>query len=558
MKLRTSFFNKTVLKKDMTRFAPLWGIYTVLMLIFLIIAWDGCGNSAQFMNSASGIMAGMGILNMIYAGLSGILLFGDLFDPRTCNMLHAMPVRREGWFVTHLMSGLLFSVVPNLLGCLITAAMLGRYAYGALLWFALMVLEYLLFFGIAAFAAQCAGNRLGAMTIYCMVNFFGALATWLVQLFYEPLLYGMRLRCRFLEWFRPVGKLLNGDYLITEYDNMTQKTVLQEIPTEPWIYAGVAAVVGIGLMVLALVIYRKRSLENAGNLISLKPVTPVFLVLWSLCVGVIFYGLGTESYLLLLIGSAVGFFTGRMLLEKKVHVFSGKNMAVFGVAVVIFVVTLGLTAWDPVGVTREIPETDEISSVCIYPWETSYDMFYEIMPEEGCLLTDTQDVEQIRALHQYMVENKTSRIGTEPVTIVYELKNNRTVERYYNVPTDSEYMKILSRIYSRPEYVLGEADLETLLENVISLQFQNYEVDGLHYKYNGNVAEDPDAKELLEAIYQDCCEGTMDQWSFGRNAIAFVTVRVMNDDGIREYQLEVYQESTNTRAVIQSLQNAEE
>ena len=550
------WLSPTVIKKDVTRFAPLWGIYSVLMLIFLVMTWDSCDNSAQFINDASGIMAGMGIVNMLYAGICGILLFGDLFDPRMCNMLHAMPLGRESWFFSHLVSGLLFSVVPNLLGGLVTAAMLGQYAYGALLWFALMVLEYLLFFGMAAFAAQCAGNRLGAAVIYCMVNFFGALVSWLAQMFYEPLLYGMRLRCRFLEWLRPIGKMINGDYLITEYDNMTRTTALQEIPVKPWIYAGAAAVVGVSLVVLALMLYRKRSLESAGNLISVKPVIPVFLVLWSLCVGAIFYVLGVESYLMLLFGSAVGFFTGRMLLEKKVQVFSGKNLVTFGVSVAIFVATLGVTAWDPMDITRYVPEADEISAVRIYPQEAGYYEFYGMMQEQCCLLTEAEDLEKIRTLHQYMVEKRPDTESyINPVTIVYELKNGRTVERYYNVPMDSEHMKILSSIYSRPEYVLGEADLDVLMEKTVALQCQDYEVDGLHYKYNGNVAEDPDAGALLEAIYQDCCEGTLDQWSYGKNSLAYIRIGIMEDYGIREYYIDVYQNSTNTRAVIRRLQN---
>ena len=33
MKLKTSFFNATVLKKDITRFAPVWGIYSVILLL---------------------------------------------------------------------------------------------------------------------------------------------------------------------------------------------------------------------------------------------------------------------------------------------------------------------------------------------------------------------------------------------------------------------------------------------------------------------------------------------------------------------------------------------
>ena len=40
MKSRTSFFNKTVFKKDLTRFAPAWGVCTILMLLALISMAD--------------------------------------------------------------------------------------------------------------------------------------------------------------------------------------------------------------------------------------------------------------------------------------------------------------------------------------------------------------------------------------------------------------------------------------------------------------------------------------------------------------------------------------
>ena len=33
MKLRTSFFNGTVLRKDITRFAPVWGLYSIFTLM---------------------------------------------------------------------------------------------------------------------------------------------------------------------------------------------------------------------------------------------------------------------------------------------------------------------------------------------------------------------------------------------------------------------------------------------------------------------------------------------------------------------------------------------
>ena len=36
MKSRTSFFNTTVLRKDITRFAPAWGLYLTGMLLICL------------------------------------------------------------------------------------------------------------------------------------------------------------------------------------------------------------------------------------------------------------------------------------------------------------------------------------------------------------------------------------------------------------------------------------------------------------------------------------------------------------------------------------------
>ena len=555
MRSRTSLLNKTVLIKNITRFAPLWGIYSVLMLIFLVLRWDNCDSGAEFANTASQIMAGMGIVNMLYAGLSGMLLFRDLYDPRMCNALHAMPLRRENWFATNLVSGLLFSLVPNFLGGLITAAMLGQYALYALSWFALMILQYLAFFGIAVFAAQCAGSRFGAITVYTLINFIKVLLTWLIQSIYEPFLYGISIDFDSLSWLCPVIKFSRVDYLETSYDKFTGTTVLERISAQPWIYAGAAALVGVALMVLALLIYRKRALENAGNLISLKPVIPVFRILWTLCVASLFYVFGSADteYILLAIGSAVGFFTGQMLLEKKVQVFRGKNFLKYGLLVAVFAGTMGLTAWDPIGITEYVPQTEEIAAVRVYPQEAEY---YGWTPERCCLLTQPRDVENIRKVHQYMLEERpATELSVNPVTIVYELKNGRTVERSYYVPPYSKAIEILSGIYSRPEYVLGEADLDKLMGKVITLQYRDYGSDGTALVFNGSVTDQPDARALVEALYKDCCEGTMDQWSwsFGSDSEGSVTLRVMENYEVSNIHIEISEANKNTLEWVRQL-----
>ena len=95
MKIKTSFFDGTVFKKDVTRFAPLW----VLYLIVGFMHFFRSGIRAEVLES---MISRAGFLSFLYAMLTAQLLFGDLFDERLCHALHAIPLRREGWFLTTL------------------------------------------------------------------------------------------------------------------------------------------------------------------------------------------------------------------------------------------------------------------------------------------------------------------------------------------------------------------------------------------------------------------------------------------------------------------------
>ena len=107
------------------------------------------------------MMRTMSVVNLIYGGVCANMLFGDLFQSRMCNALHAMPMRRESWFFTHVCAGLLFSLVPNVVTTVFQMVLLGKYFYIAPLWLVVVTGQFLFFFGVGIFAVMCAGNRLG-------------------------------------------------------------------------------------------------------------------------------------------------------------------------------------------------------------------------------------------------------------------------------------------------------------------------------------------------------------------------------------------------------------
>ena len=167
MKSRTSFFNKTVFKKDLTRFAPAWGVCLILMLLALISMADRSFAYYRLQNVRDSITI-MSWLNLIYAAVVAQMLFGDLFTSRMCNALHALPLRRECWFGTHVVSGLAYSLLPNLVIALIALPIMRlESGWVSVFWWLLASeLQYLFFFGTAVLCVMLSGNRLGQLALH--------------------------------------------------------------------------------------------------------------------------------------------------------------------------------------------------------------------------------------------------------------------------------------------------------------------------------------------------------------------------------------------------------
>ena len=195
MKSRTSFFDKTAFRKDLTRFAPAWGLYSVGLVMILTALWLNDSMSYRNTDNIAELIPITALANLCYGFLNAQLLFGDLFTSRLCNALHAMPLKRQTWFGSHVAAGMCFSLVPNL-GAALLAWLMFDFGAGwpVMLWWLLAAtLQYLCFFGIAVLAMMLSGNRLASALIYAMVNFFSLLVMWLLDSLYEPLLLGVRI-----------------------------------------------------------------------------------------------------------------------------------------------------------------------------------------------------------------------------------------------------------------------------------------------------------------------------------------------------------------------------
>ncbi len=517
MKLKTSSF-RTVFRKDLFRFAPLWALYFIGGLMVTLAGVELDNANYYQVENLNDFLVAMGIINMIYAALCAQVLFGDLFTGRMCNALHALPLRRETWFLSHVAAGLCYSLVPHLVVMLLVALSMGEFWFVPLLWIAVSALGFVFFFGVAVLSCMCTGNRIAMVLVYAIINFISGLAYGFIQLVYMPQLPGLELEGDIFYKLCPVVTLTSGrEYFGFETNkslwDMTASQRMQafQIHWSAWVYPAVLAVLGLAALGLALLLYRRRALECAGDFVAIRVLNPVFTVIYTLCVGAVFALLGeafVDSYVAwLLVGLAVGYFTSRMLLQRTVRVFQPKSFLYCA----IFMAALGLSVWvtdlDPLGLTRWTPEIDSVSSVTVS--NSSGSSILE--------LTEPEEIEKAIAAHKQAIANgRTSGSGsywyydssTSYVSISYQLKDGSTRKRsYYLTAGDLEPLRTE---YSAPERVLGYEDWEQFASGV-----KYIEICETATGCTVELTDREEIQELLEAIKQDCEAGIMAQlWVF--------------------------------------------
>ena len=496
MKSETSSF-KTVLRKDVTRFAPLWAIYLIggLLVVLSITDYMDAEDVGRYLSNTIGPFS---IINMIYAGLAAQLLFGDLFNSRLCNALHAMPMRRETWFAAHIISGFLYSVVPHAIAMLLILPRLGEFWFLAFVWMLAMALGFLFFFGLAVFSVFCTGNRFAMTAVYAILNFLSLIAWWFVATIYEPVLFGVSIKGDWFSLFCPVVKLCSlNQFVIFKHQ--------QYQGLGDWSYLIILAVLGVALLGASLLMYRRRALESAGDFMAVRPLAPVFSVVYTLCVGAVFAMFGQlfgDGYLLFLfIGIAVGYFTGQMLLQRSLRVFKAAAFGKLALLAVLLVASVFLVRWDPAGITRWVPQENQVEKVTISNTPT----FYEYNAST-ITLREPEEIEKVLQAHQSILDNRDREDDGNWQTIAfrYYLKDGTVRERNYTVRLTDEAVRLLSSLYVKPEQVLGYSDWDAFLTSVKAVYVEHATIEDLEKCH-----------ELVKAIRADCEEGNMTQyWRF--------------------------------------------
>ena len=503
MKSRISFFNLALFRKDITRFTPLWVIYTVgmslLMVSLMSVGWgyvSELDRAAHRVYVLSESIGPMGIMNLLYGMLAAQLLFGELFNSRLCNALHAMPVSREARFGSHLVAGLAFSIVPNLVVSLLLMPNLNLWWYTALLWWGAMTLEYLFFFGVAMLSMQCTGNRFAAILVYAIINFGAMAALWFASVIFVPMMPGVVLNAEAFALYSPVVKLCTlSNWLFVEVVENTYYFQWGESWPVLWGYGAVGLVSVIG----AVLLYRRRALECAGDFMAVRALKPVFLLIYTLCVGAflaVFGSLfgGDTSAAFLLTGFAIGFFTGAMLLDRSIRVFTRKHFLQLGVLAAVMILSFVAVQGDWFGIVRYVPDAGSVKEVQL---ERRY------YGSERVKVSDPEQLELVCKAHGLALTEEGCKHGDAyRYEITYHMKDGRTIIREYTLCGQTEAALTLEGVLSSPVALLGiEGSFEDYVKSVTDI-----EVEGMIRRQLLNKVEQ---EELLTYIIRDCRNGSM-------------------------------------------------
>ena len=499
MKSGTSYFNATLLKKNLTRYWPIWALYTLIWTYALPVnclmvqqqAWHLDSQLQRMQSFANGIpdlLEGMGpFMAFCFGILTAMAMFSYLYHTRSAGMIHSLPVRREGLFLTSYLSGLVCLLGPHALVWLLTLGAEGLCGYVDLytisIWLAGQSAMCLFFYSFAVFCAMFTGHILALPAFYGILNFLVYVVTMLVNTLLEPFLYGFvglpESAERAILWLTPLAQIYNE----VRWYNAGLGYELQGVP-ELVIYAAA----GLVFAAAALLVYRKRHIETAGDVVAVAVVRPIFKYGVALCSGLCFgfwlyamFGLEALGGLTgsLLLWTFIGYFVAEMLLKKTFRVWKAWR----GCAVLLVLVAVGLGGLhtDVFGFTTRVPAPATVQSVRVdgmgsYPYDTGRNFQFET--EDSVL------IEKVVALHRAIVNQyKDPEIapGEEGtyirLDVLYTLSNGTTLRRNYRVNLwDNTALARAARDFYCDEEV---ARLAYALDSIDPNRLGNMEVSGL-------------------------------------------------------------------------------
>lgn len=563
MRSKTSCFNSTLFRKNLSRYWPLWGLASFGGAMFpLAMLLELLHNGFRFWSPLETRQAyytvlsyGVPVISIVYAILCAMAVWSYLYNARSVGMMHTLPVRREGLFVTNVLSGLTMMAIPyavtGVLLVLVSLLFGGFEPVGVLVTVLGVMGESLFFFGLATFCVFVVGNVFMLPALYGLLNFIAVLTDFMVNLLAQGFCFGLNSSYSgTVEWLSPVVYLVqkispNSTYE-TQWvtDRLGGQRYETSVPTSVtlengWLIAAYAAA-GAALLGLAWLLYRRRRSESAGDVVAVGWMKPVFrygcAAYSAILGGRLLYALLWENFqggqyftvlpmiLCMIAGGAVGYYAASMLLAKTPRVFRSTWKGMLAVALGCAALC-GAMKYDLFGVVRRVPAPDSVKLVNVYAVGSNY---YLTPGKDDAL------IEEVRTLHQTIIDDKdyilryrsrtdydfvadtaSTEMAVEDsgaqstisnIRITYMLNSGLKVERRYRLyltsgrmAQEGTYDYLLDQLINSPE----------MRQKCIRWQEEGFQLDEAWYdtRYNGGDISSREAGLILDAVAKDAENG---------------------------------------------------
>ncbi len=466
MTSRISCFDRAVFRRALKKTAPVWILYTLYELLLPLRLFSFCqslsSGAEDYTVQIEKTLLDYARLNasvvpFLLGGLLAWVLFSFLFRAGTAYFYAALPVRRETLFLTNYLTGVLLCAAPALLSSLLlwaVGAIFGVPAFiPAMQVFAATLLGFVLFFSFAVLVCCVTGQMAAMPIVYLILNFtFYVLETIVRQLLFT-FVYGMPYsQSSTMQSFAlratPVLGLMQGGFFRVRTDWLERDGMyyMEYAPRlEGWGYLGALAALGLVFALCAFLLLKHREMERSGDVIAVSWLRPVALYVFTIGCALVLGALMAELFssqtadnfwyvlLFLFMGAFVGYFTGKMLLQKTFHVFRSGWLGL-GACCLALLLAFGSMKFDLFGYSRYLPERSEVQAAGLTHYQASG-------------LYTTQDdafIQDVLALHTAAIGQKSAqeqrrqayRLGTdytEQFYITYRMTGDTLTERYYSI-----------------------------------------------------------------------------------------------------------------------------
>ena len=119
MQSKTSCFNGTLFRKNLTRFWPLWGLASFIGApvppgdFAEFSRGDWSLTAPEFTRMYYQVVSVVPAIDLVYAALCALAVWSYLYSARSVGLMHTLPIRREGIFLTNFLSGFAMTLIPT-------------------------------------------------------------------------------------------------------------------------------------------------------------------------------------------------------------------------------------------------------------------------------------------------------------------------------------------------------------------------------------------------------------------------------------------------------------